>query len=137
QQNSEGDSNLAGDRIQLERMSFQIPTGWKVHQDALAGGMLVLGLTNGRDYMRIYVQQGPKPDMNHTFVNNNARITRQPHDVQYGAATWTLMETAKGQRQVAAFATEKDGFTYWGFASSSSGRPATIVQTLLQSSANR
>jgi hypothetical protein len=129
-----GGTTLTGTRIKVQDLSFDIPSGYKVHQDALARGTIIVGLTNGTDYLRIYVKQGAAPDMQRTFASTGAQVTRQAASTSFGGQSWTLMGTRKGSStSVAAFSGERAGFSYWGFGASTSGDPAATVESFLRS----
>ena len=134
---STGDGATSGDQVKLQDMAFTIPEGWKVQQDAAARGTLILGLTKGNDYMRIYVRQGTGPDMQRTFANG-AAITKTVYTQQLGGNTWkrmgTRMAPASNVRYISAFCTEKNGYSYWGYAASiTSGGAIPAAQALLSS----
>jgi hypothetical protein len=120
-----------GSKIKMQDITFTVPQGWKVRQDAYHEGTLILGITDGSQFLRVYVERGSSKTLQSRLINNSAQVVSQPQTKQLGIAQWSIMQSRKGQMQTAGFQTEKNGYVYWGFVTGTSASSA-VLESFLQ-----
>lgn len=129
---AEARTAVQGDTIRLQEMVLTVPEGWSLRQDAKDDGMIILGFEKGAEYVTLFVKQETGLDMRALFVNGS-RIVRDVRDVSRNEHAWKVIETSKQTSgrttYVAAFLTEKNGHSYYGYGRGNSSATALEAVT--------
>ena len=127
--------------IQFEKVRFDPPTGWKVHQHAKDQNLVIMSLTNGTDQAHMYARGETQIDMKKIFANGSETI-RDYTDYSANGITWRTLITKKTNRDinkttfVASFLTERDGKSYYGYSRGTTESAAITNATALMNATN-
>lgn len=128
-------SATGGDTIQIQDMTLTIPPDWTLTQDAKDDGTILLGFANGPRYITLYVKHLTGINMRQMFVNGS-QVVRDIRPESYNQRPWNILETSRAvsgsTTYVAAFLTELNGYSYYGYSRGSSSADAIgITSTFL------
>jgi len=118
---------LSNGTILLPGMQLSPPRGWRLHQDAIADGTLLLGFSKGDDYVTLYVRHQTGLLFKKIFQNDVEVEDYLPED-RHGDFTWQNLVTSKASENsvgrqtlfMNSFMRQSGGFTYYGYSRSDS-----------------
>lgn len=131
--NPTGTVNIQGSSIQFQDLKLTIPAGWKLHQDAINNGTMIIAFEKGDAYFRLYARAGAAAPMQGIFVNGS-QVVKPERDESIAGRSWKRIETRKDSVSVAGFMTTFNGHTYFGFGRSGSAEAASAAATEFLSS---
>lgn len=115
----------------IKDIRFVLPDQWKINQDALNEGTIILGIIPGNmpnsdAYVTFYARDIIGLDMKTIFVNGST-IDQDLKEETIGSYAWKTIVTVKDSIFVAGFLMEFKGKTYFGYVSSSSKQSSVDV----------
>jgi hypothetical protein len=124
--------------IVVQDMRLTMPAGWKIKQDAIDDGRIVLVIRNGTRALSLYVAK-QAIDMRGTFAANGAQVSKPERAENIAGRSWQRLDAVKnlstgakgfsGGKNVAAFKTELNGATYYGYGTGASAAEAETAVT--------
>lgn len=127
--NPTGTIDIQGSTIQFQDLKLTVPAGWKLHQDALNDGTLIIAFEKDSEYFRLYARQGAAATLQSIFVNGS-QVVKAEREETIGSRSWKRIETQKNAVSVAGFQTTYNGHTYFGFGRAGSVDAASAAATL-------
>ena len=118
--------------INVEGVTFNLPDGWTVRQDARSNGVIIFGVEKGADYFQIYAKQGAAIDMKATFMNG-ATLVRDVARETHGSFNWNVLQSKRSRQGVGdvfvtSFMTTNGGSVIYGY---SKGATAAASQSIV------
>jgi len=124
--------------LAVQDMRLAVPAGWKVRQDAVDEGRIVLVLRNGTRALSLYVGR-LSVDLRTTFASTGSQVTKAERAESIGGRSWQRLDAGKnlntgakgfsGQKNVAAFKTDLNGTTYYGYGTGTTAAEAEAAVT--------
>lgn len=125
------------DSVQLQAISIAVPNGWTVAQESRSSDTLFATFNNGDQIVQVYAKQAVNLDMSSLFANGS-QVTAAATVETHGPFQWTVMQTSKSTSnparkratyQMFAFKAEYKGFSYFGYARSTSASDSQTAAT--------
>ncbi len=128
-------------QIVIQELELHIPEEWTLQQDAIDAATMIFTFNHGGQRLNIYAKKGTNLSMQETFVNGSTVLAEERVE-NFSGLNWQILETKMSRRDkavvhVAAFKTELNGFTYFGYSRSSTQSQALDSTRLFLESMKR
>src|SRR5688572_25277400 len=80
--------------LTIHDIKFQVPQGWKLHQNAKSESTVLVGFNQGADYLQILVDPSQSIEMKDVF-GHDAEILEGVSTEAHGPFQWEVIETSK------------------------------------------